>query len=442
MFLVHLDLTVRIIMKRELSQYIDDYRLNKYVIKVDVRDGWMLYNTTTGGVVFIHHTDNLHELLGKLVEMYYYVPISLNEVQWVNKLRIEKSSIPKGRAINGFTILTTTDCNARCFYCYEKGQPKVTMTDKTAKDIANYIISVSANTPVNLRWFGGEPLFNHNAINIICNALNEKQVEFKSTMVSNGLLFTDSIIEKAKSLWKLRRVQITLDGTKEVYQKAKLYNGAVGNEFEKVINNIGKLAEAEIRVSIRLNQDFYNTQDLFVLVDYLSNKFRNSKRISVYNHWLYSDNDGTNTSLEKKKHEEYKQLQERIIKCGLFRDHALKNKIRIGHCMADNDASVLITPQGFIGKCEHFTDQHLIGSIYNRDLDYSEILSWKSQYEPTHKCFECPLFPQCIRIKKCPMENDYCNWEQCENKIELIKMALMKKYESYCNSIKKKGNEV
>ena len=104
MFLVHLDLTVRIIMKRELSQYIDDYRLNKYVIKVDVRDGWMLYNTTTGGVVFIHHTDNLHELLGKLVEMYYYVPISLNEVQWVNKLRIEKSSIPKGRAINGFTI--------------------------------------------------------------------------------------------------------------------------------------------------------------------------------------------------------------------------------------------------------------------------------------------------------------------------------------------------
>ena len=109
--------------------------------------------------------------------------------------------------------------------------------------------------------------------------------------------------------------------------------------------------------------------------------------------------------------------------------------------MADNDSSVLITPKGDIGKCEHFTSQHLIGSIYDTKLDYSEILRWKEQYQPTNKCFECPLYPQCIRIKMCPVEREMCSWDQCENKIELIKMALVKKYESFCCKRKLTANE-
>lgn len=110
--------------------------------------------------------------------------------------------------------------------------------------------------------------------------------------------------------------------------------------------------------------------------------------------------------------------------------------------MADNDTSVLITPKGDIGKCGHFTSQHLIGSIYDTKFDYSEILRWKEQYQPINKCFECPLYPQCIRIKMCPVEREKCSWDQCENKIELIKKALVKKYESFCAKRKTTENEV
>ena len=433
---------VNCIMKNEICQYIREYRLNKFVIKANVQDGWMLYNTTTGGVVFIQSEADLYESLNKLVELYYYVPLSFDEVKWVNKLRKGTDYASKVSCINGFTILTTTDCNARCFYCYEKGLPRVTMTDKVAKDVADYIIKVSSGAPVHLRWFGGEPLLNHNAIDIISNNLNENGIKFQSTMISNGLLFTDSIIKKAKSLWKLKKIQITLDGTKVVYQTAKSFEGADGNEFQRVTDNISKLSDANIRVSIRLNQDFYNTTDLLELIDFLSLKYRKNKHISVYNNWLYGDNNETTTLIEESKYEKFKQLQDKLIRCGLFHRYPLEKKIRLTHCMADNDASVLITPEGGIGKCEHFTYQHLIGSIYNTKTDYREILRWKEQYQPTKKCLECPLYPQCIRIKMCPVEREKCSWDQCENKIELIKRALVKKYESFRNKIETTENKV
>lgn len=418
-------------MKKELCQYIGDYRLNRFVVKVDVHDGWMLYNTTTGCVVFIPGAEDLYNLLDKLIEMYYYVPLTFDEVAWVNKLRTERKSSSNNLPINGFTIFTTTDCNANCFYCYENKLLRTTMTDKVAKDVAEFIIRSSSNSRVNIRWFGGEPLVNTNAIDIICITMKNNDVKFKSSMVSNGLLFTDSLILKAKKLWKLKKVQITLDGTKYVYQKTKSYKDAVGNEFERVIDNISKLVEANIRVSIRLNQGLYNISDLIELIDILSSNFRGNRLVSVYNSLLFDEKADPCTNLETERYKLFKKIQEKIIECNLFKGYSLKKRrLRYSQCMADNDSSVIITPKGEIGKCEHFTDQHLIGNIYDTNLDYDEILGCKEQYQPTQKCFECPLYPQCVRIKICPEEKAGCSLIQCENKIELIQKALLKEYKS------------
>lgn len=418
-------------MAKELDQFINGYRLNRFVIKADVQDGWMLYNTTTGGIVFIHETEDLHEALDKLIELYFYVPLAFDEVMWVNKLRASKYSSSKDEAINSYTIFTTMDCNARCFYCYEKGQPRISMTEKTANDVAKFIIKKSSNKPVDIRWFGGEPLVNINAIDIICNVMTNSETKFKSTMITNGLLFTDSVILKAKNVWKLKSVQITLDGTKEVYQKAKAYNGAIGNEFERVIDNIHKLIEAGIKVTIRLNQGLYNTSDLLKLVDYLSVNFKGEKLVSVYNSLLFGEDVESNTQLDKERYERFKKLQDRIIESGLYISIYLNKKLRFTHCMADSTSSVIITPKGEVGKCEHFANQYRIGTIYDSSFDSDEILRWKEQYQPTQKCFQCPLYPQCIRIKMCPTQRELCTLIQCENTIELIQRALVNEFESF-----------
>jgi sulfatase maturation enzyme AslB (radical SAM superfamily) len=38
--------------------------------------------------------------------------------------------------INRYNILTTTGCNARCFYCFEEGVEIKTMSSRTAEQVA------------------------------------------------------------------------------------------------------------------------------------------------------------------------------------------------------------------------------------------------------------------------------------------------------------------
>ena len=412
-------------MARDAIPFLEDYRLSKFVIKVDTQEGCLLYNTATGSIVVLDGEEDLQDSFEELREMKDYVPLDFDEIAWVDELRRTRGATSQKQSIHSFTILTTTDCNARCFYCYEKGLSPKNMSDDTARDVAAYIISVSSNSPVDLHWFGGEPLYNQRVIDIICKRLTEKGIEYHSTMISNGLLFSDSNIRKAKETWKMKRVQITLDGTKTVYQKAKAYKDSTGDEFDRVIGNIRKLSEAGIHVSIRLNQDFYNTEDLLELVQYLSEIFKSDKHISAYNNWLYSEKNENDLLHEKEKQEQFKRLQERILDLGLYSNPTLKKRMKFSHCMADHDSAVLITPNGEIGRCEHYANQHLVGSIYEQSFDEVEMARWKETYPATAKCLDCPLYPQCYRIKMCPIEGEQCSFFECENKIELIRRALL-----------------
>ena len=102
-------------------------------------------------------------------------------------------------------------------------------------------------------------------------------------MISNGYLFDDNLIKTAKEDWNLQNVQITLDGTEEIYNKTKNYiykNDE--NPFKRVINNIHKLAYNKISVSIRMNCDKHNFEDLIKLVHYLHEEFKGNDLVSMY----------------------------------------------------------------------------------------------------------------------------------------------------------------
>ena len=76
--------------------------------------------------------------LPQLVEQWFLVPQSHDDRLLSRQITdvarmLEKSS----DAITHYTILPTTDCNARCFYCYEKGRRRIPMTDRTAQKVAD-----------------------------------------------------------------------------------------------------------------------------------------------------------------------------------------------------------------------------------------------------------------------------------------------------------------
>ena len=55
-------------------------------------------------------------------------------VRWVLTSR-QKSA----KNITGYTIFPTTDCNARCFYCFELDRSRIPMSVETARKVVRYI---------------------------------------------------------------------------------------------------------------------------------------------------------------------------------------------------------------------------------------------------------------------------------------------------------------
>ena len=146
------------------------------------------------------------------------------------------------KGYNYFEILTTTRCNANCFYCYESNLNKTeTMTKETAENLIQFMIKHRfGEQPLTIQWFGGEPLLNQRIIDYIVDRLNELEIPFSSTMISNAFLLNEETIEKLEK-WKLKSIQITLDGLNDDYNKAKNYVYTDVDAYLTVMNNIHKL---------------------------------------------------------------------------------------------------------------------------------------------------------------------------------------------------------
>ena len=108
----------------------------------------------------------------------------------------------------GLTILTTTGCNARCPYCYEKGLKTVQMSEKTQNDVCNFI-KTSGYKDISIVWFGGEPLLNVQPIDSILSFCNLNGIHVESTMISNGYL-VGKYLDKIVNDWQIKKIQIKL----------------------------------------------------------------------------------------------------------------------------------------------------------------------------------------------------------------------------------------
>ena len=231
------------------------YRKMNYVLQVKCEDGILLHNSITGKLVLLNkdeaslvnelptkYSDKLYDL----VESFFLVPVNYDEKKTVETLRVLLKRLIVKKGIENYTILTTTNCNARCFYCYESNLPHINMEETTAKRLVEYMIENKESNTLRLHWFGGEPLVGISRIDQICEELTKSEIKFHSTMTSNGYLFTEPIVKRAVDSWKLDSVQITLDGTEEVYNSTKAYVCAGENPYKRVLNNIRLLLNNNI----------------------------------------------------------------------------------------------------------------------------------------------------------------------------------------------------
>ena len=429
------------------------YRKMRYTHIIEYDEGVLFYNLITSELIHIKNIDldNIDyndETIKYLIENWFLVPEECDENLLYNQL-LSFNILFEKKGFRTYTILPTSACNARCFYCFEKGHETFSMTANIAEEVAEFILNNYSmhKENVSLVWFGGEPLYNIDAINIITSKLNDNKVPFKSDIVTNGFLFNEQKILDAKNNWNLKTAQITLDGTEKNYNRIKNYiHDDCDSPYKVVLNNIKILLDNEIYVRIRLNMDVHNITDLYTLVDEIDNTFPNKKYLSVYSHLLFEDLE-KNQIRSQERHEllsdEAFKFKEYIKNKGLAAIGKLPRKFFYNSCMASSDRSIVVGPDGRLAKCDNFYDMGGFGDVKNPDFsNVAELRKWRIPLNSDKQCKECWLYPRCFIPMACPgRAGRKCDEYEKKSKSNELRRIIIHEYDSYLEKIEGKTGD-
>lgn len=426
-----------------------NYIKSPYLKEVKCDDGLLVYNSLTSEIILIDENDYnapTKQDLNWLKSHWYYIdekthPRTLADM--FRQIAFVDSYANKSNKSNSYVIMTTTACNARCFYCYECGYQQKPMTDEIAKKVAKFLVQ-NCKQHLHLTWFGGEPLCNINAIRIISEYLNEQGINYDASMISNGYLFNTIEIDEIKNNWKFKNVQITIDGTKEIYQAVKNYRNNDENAYERIFENIKYLLDNDIAVSIRMNVGLHNGEDILKLIRELANNFLKYPKFHAYAVPLFiGEGDPPLILTDEEADKLYTNVKSA---CSLLKDLNFSQKnfnINVDdykpfHCMADSEGAKMITVEGNLTPCEHHAYTEICGDIYEGVTNWDIISSWKERLE-VPECETCFNYPKCVKIKKCATDN-ICEKPQRMLMDYHIEIRILEIYEDFLRRREKKEN--
>lgn len=418
-----------------------EYCWSQYVLRKEYDDGLLVYNTLTCELIFLISKEKQDlELNQQLIKKWFLVPKDFDEFPCAKKIKRIRQLVYKSKIKNNMNmsiekiwILTTTACNAHCFYCHENGIPYMHMSNKTAEDITRYIEKKCFNKNIHIVWYGGEPTLNEKVIDIISQTMKRKGIVYTSSMISNGYLFDEQMVQKSIDLWNLEEIQITLDGLEKTYNSVKGYIYQDCNPFFKVLNNIYLLLKNRVKVKVRLNIDDYNEEELFDLSDLLINKFGNYFNFSIYSAPLFEECLGTNNKRSdikrKRVYEAHYKLSEKLKHANvIFKTEISRMMPSETRCVAISNVPVVF-PDGQLAFCHDYVPGILSGDIYTNEPSLNKCIEYTKCLLEKNECRDCIRYPQCVRLEKC--FNNQCNIEIINEWIWKTKNEMIWEYEKY-----------
>ena len=300
-----------------------------------------------------------------------------------------------------YVIAPTLACNARCPYCYEKDvSAKKHMSDAKVDDLIEFITkNIIGKKKLTLSWFGGEPLMNSKAIERVSDSIIplclKNGVEFHAHMTTNGIL-TDRYIDLIQKC-RIESIQITLDGTKSVYESVKGYVG-IENSFEHVVDNIFMLTTKGVYVSIRMNVGRNNIEDLQQLCCLLLNDSRWNDNIDIYFHPLMDYVKNDDEYLSASEYEAmFTTLYQTLYELGYYTSvKQFRIRPRTLSCYGWDMTTFAIGPDGELYNCQHELGQkeYEIGNITS-GVHITEALVNEHLTDISKQCEDCVYLPIC-----------------------------------------------
>lgn len=366
-------------------------KLSNYNIIHPKGDRYVVFNTFTTSLAVLTENEfqQLQTLSGDSLSTYRELGFLIDDdVDELAIMRFDNAYFAATSACH-FRILTTTACNARCTYCYEHGVSIGTMNQETvARTVAFIKNTVPAGQPVQIEWFGGEPLVNMTAILQISRSLTAEGYPITSSMVTNGILLDQNKITLLKEVCGLEKVQITLDGPADTYSAVK---GVPADSFYRVIRNIRLLSDMEITVHVRMNYA-ENKSELKKLILYLGDTLGARKGIYYYIYPIFEQC----TSVPREIMMHILELNDELLATGLMKKQDMYQfTYRQTRCFATNHHGYTIAPDGRLYNCTHVLNERgAVGSIDSYSPYHPNRIRFTDQ-QLSERCAACVFYPLC-----------------------------------------------
>jgi uncharacterized protein len=346
--------------------------------------------------------------LAGLVEAGFLVPAGYDEREAVRQSYFEGRAAETGLNL---TIAPTVSCNFACSYCFEE-HPKRHFSDADLRAVSAYVRdNLEAGAPLNVTWFGGEPLAAFRQLTELDAALqqitDERGSAYTQFMITNGSLLTEKRIAYFASRPGFTGAQVTIDGPADIHD-GRRFTSAGKPSFDKILANL-KAINGRFPVSLRINLDRENVNRIPELIDLVIAEGLAGYVSPYFGHVVdYTDECGDlgGTMLSR---EEFAAAEVRLlnlmIRKGLRPGFELPRPHAGSLCVGDAPGGAVISPGGLVFRCwnetalpesEAYARIEENGGVAVNSVKESRDQFWKD-YDPfTHaECRTCAVQPLC-----------------------------------------------
>jgi uncharacterized protein len=333
-------------------------------------------------------------------------------------------------------VVLNLDCNLACPYCYEANfRGRHYMTTETARLLVDCIQKerIALGQPVQLSFYGGEPLLSLDLIRQIARPLQQaarqQDVSFGFSLVTNGTLLSRGCAEELVQLG-LNGAKITLDGPAEQHDRSRPFASGSGS-YETIMRNI--LAIYQI-VPLQLGGNYTreNYGEFPAMLDDLLGRGLDPARVAGM---LFAPvtgkagesgpadfNEGCACDYEPWLMEASIYLREETLRRGFPAP-----KLKLSACLVELEHSLVIGHDGLLYKCPAFMawPELCVGTLADGVRDYAE--SHKLELWKTEECLECAYLPLCFggcrhmaMLRSGAMDRVDCRREYYDNVLETI----------------------
>lgn len=308
-----------------------------------------------------------------------------------------------------YVVLVTDKCNLSCSYCfqhYDRNKNQA-MTKEVAE---KYIDGVFENPPsefktIFFQFCGGEALLEPEIISHSIKYAKNKELpkdkKLSFGVLSNGVLVNTEPVKKLFAEHPDLRIQISLDGHKEIHNKHR------GN-FDETVNGIRWLQENNINVSCAMTVSPDN-------VEYFSSGFRFiAEELAIQNIWISITVDDERWDINENVEKLYSELRKVV---NIMTEPHLAEKVwtnlfspleflpinEHNYVCSTYRYQLTCTPTGELFSCYVTRNQNKVdmsvGNINDWITKYDDIAKMTlKNYDGVEECRKCLIGSGC---KKC-----------------------------------------